>query len=71
VLLPILTLAAGLVTFHGGLGMLTMSNILTGKRYDEMDGMIPYLEVIVAGPIFLVLLVILVWTSRASKATPS
>jgi hypothetical protein len=36
-----------------------MKNPLTGKIYDEMAGMIPYLELIIAVPVFLISLGIL------------
>ena len=65
-----LTIASALVTLHGGLGMLTMKNLLTGQTYDEMDGMIPYLELIIAGPIFLVLLILLIKTSNSDNSGP-
>lgn len=64
-ILAILTLCSALVSVHGGLGLMTMRNILTGRIYEEMDGMIPYLELIIAGPTFLILLVILIKVSRS------
>ena len=56
---------SALVTIHGAFGLMTMKNILTGRIYDEMDGMIPYLELIIAGPVFLTLLVMRIKTSRS------